>query len=166
MTNSVTHEQVRIMLGSPELKVVFESPNNEYRIEYGTQVVAVNARVDAPKVRTYQLVDLQRGGSMGNPWGEFDLDKQVGYVWHLLQQSGYRLESVTEGWLAKCPTCGCRFEGEEWRTRPRACANPETRGKAHALGEADVRDREITAERRKQLRLDGAGTGTQPAPQA
>ena len=55
-----------------KLKVLFVSGNDEYRFEYGTQVVAANAPPDAPKIRTYHLVDLQRGGSMGNPWGEFD----------------------------------------------------------------------------------------------
>jgi hypothetical protein len=147
---------IRTLLATPELKLVFEAEDEQYRLEYDTQILAVGAPEDTPKVRVYQLVDQVRGGVMGSPWGEFDLDKQSELVANAIRFSRYRLTAVTEGWTATCSTCGFRFSGEAWRTRPRVCANPDTRGKGHPMPAAEVKDRPLTSERAASLGVSAA----------
>lgn len=149
---------VRTLLATPEIRAVFEADDGQYRLEYGTQVVAVESAPDAPKVRVYQLVDQVRGGEMSSPWGDLDLDKQTEYIANVIRFGRYRLLRVTEGWRAVCPTCGHQTEGEEWRTRPRVCGNPAAKGKkkGHAMDSADVSDRELTPSRVVALGLSAA----------
>lgn len=149
----ILDQAVRALLAAPEIKVVFEEQARQYRLEYGTQIVAAEAAPETPKVRVYKLIDELRGSEMPNPWGDFDLSKQTVYVANAIRFSRYRLARVTEGWRATCPSCGFVSAGDEWRTRPLVCGNPLVKGKGHAIGSADVHDRALTPTRAAALGL-------------
>jgi len=113
--------RVRDLLKNLELKVILDAPNGDYRFEYYTKATKDIATGQILYVRTYTLCDLIRGGETQEPWGTYDLEKQIGLVTGLLDFSKYHVSKVITGWMIKCPTCGHIKEGKIWETVPKTC---------------------------------------------
>ncbi len=116
LTDAPDLHTVRRLLENTDLKIVLDSPGNDYRIEYST------TSIKDRKIRTYRLLDLVRGGITPEPWDTFDLDKQATLVTNLISFSRYHITNVFCGWQVTCPACGHIMRGKIWQAVPRICA--------------------------------------------
>lgn len=112
---------VRCLLENRDLKIVLDSPNNDYRIEYSTKSFKDHLTGQSRQTRTYRLLDLVKGGIISEPWDAYDLDKQAMLVADLIRFSRYRLTNVFCGWEITCPVCGHIMHGKIWKSPPRKC---------------------------------------------
>jgi hypothetical protein len=118
---------VRRLLENLELKIVLDSPNNDYRFEYFTTSIKDRQTEELRLTRTYRLLDLIRGGVTPEPWDTYDLDKQASLVTNLMRFSRYRMTKIVCGWEAICPVCGYVMSGKIWESIPKTCRNESPR---------------------------------------
>jgi hypothetical protein len=132
--------RVRALLQDPDLKLVLDSPEGDYRVEYYATVARdADSEVVRP-VRAYRLVDRVRGGITQEPWDRFDLDRQTALAIHLMEFGGYRLSKVVAGWSARCPACGHVARGKIWETAPAVCPGKGPRRCRHRYSDEDIVD--------------------------
>ena len=121
LTNTPDAHTVRRLLENIELKIVLDSPGNDYRFEYFTTFLKDRQTAEPRLTRTYQLLDLIRGGVTPEPWDAFDLDKQTTLVTNLMRVSHYRMTKIVCGWKIICPVCGHDMRGKIWESIPKIC---------------------------------------------
>jgi hypothetical protein len=121
LTDAPDANTVRRLLEDPELKIVLDSPDDDYRFEYFTTSTKDRQTGEPRLVRTYRLLDLIRGGVTPEPWDTYDLDKQATLVTNLMTFGRYRMAKIVCGWEAICPACGHVMHGKNWETTPRTC---------------------------------------------
>ena len=114
--------RVRALLGNHELKVVLDSPEDDYRFEYYTTIVKDRKSGNGRHVRTYRLIDLRKGGATPEPWDVYDIEKQTGLVTNLIDVGRYRISRIVAGWTIKCPSCGKVMQGKIWDAVPKTCS--------------------------------------------
>ena len=131
-------KRVHALLRDPELKVVLDAPEGDYRIEYYATASKNAGSGVARPVRAYRLVDRIRGGVTQEPWDRFDLDKQTALATHLMAFGGYRLSKVVAGWKVKCPACGHTSRGKIWEAVPAGCVGKGPPKCRYRLAAADV----------------------------
>ena len=112
---------VRRLLENLELKIVLDSPDNDYRFEYFTTSIKDRETGEPRLARTYRLLDLTRGGITAEPWDTYDLDKQTMLVTNLMRFSRYRVTKIICGWKVICPACGHVMRGKNWESSPQTC---------------------------------------------
>lgn len=120
-TNTPDAHTVRHLLENIELKIVLDSPGNDYRFEYFTTSIKDRQTAEPRLTRTYQLLDLIRGGVTPEPWDTYDLDKQTILVTSLMRFSHYRMAKIVGGWKIICPVCGHVMRGKIWESIPKIC---------------------------------------------
>lgn len=126
-------EEIRKLLKDIKVKLLLESPKQDYQLEYYTTTIKdPNTDEIIRYIRTYRLNDLIRGNVTQEPWDTFDLDKQTGLVANLLTISEYRVVKAINGWTVKCPKCNFIMEGEIWKIPPKACLGSKCRHKIKA----------------------------------
>ncbi|WON74167.1 hypothetical protein [Nitrosospira sp. Is2] len=113
---------IRHLLENLEFKIVLESPDNDYRIEYFTTSLKDRVTRESKFTRTYHLIDQVRGGVTPEHWDTFDLEKQVDLVVNLLTHCDYRVVKVVNGWEASCPSCKKVMQGKTWQPFPKKCS--------------------------------------------
>jgi len=116
-----SQHHVRALLKNHELKVVLDSPDNDYRFEYYTTTFKDSETGDLRYVRTYRLLDLLRRSMTQEPWDAYELEKQTTLVTGLLKYSRYRISRIVAGWSIKCPSCGETIRGKIWESAPKTC---------------------------------------------
>ncbi|MFM0236185.1 hypothetical protein [Paraburkholderia sediminicola] len=122
MLNDVHNAQaIRCLLENIDLKIVLDSPNNDYRVEYSTTSIKDRLTGQSRQIRTYRLLDLLRGGVTLEPWDAYDLDKQAALIAGLIGFSQYRMTNVSCGWEVTCTACGHIMRGKIWKSGPRTC---------------------------------------------
>ena len=121
LTDTPDLHTIRCLLENFELRIVLDSPDNDYRLEYFT--TAVKARqTGVPRLtRTYRLFDLVRGGNTPEPWDTYDIDKQATLVINLIRYGRYRMSKVVCGWEVTCSVCGHIMRGKTWKPAPKTC---------------------------------------------
>ncbi len=129
---------IRRLLENTELKIVLDSPENNYRIEYFTTSVKDRGTGESHRTRTYRLLDLIRGGVTPEPWDTFDVDKQVTLVANLMRVSRYRITKVICGWEATCPVCGHNMRGKIWDSVPKSCPAQNPRKCRTTIGDESI----------------------------
>jgi len=77
MNNVTDTHTVNQWLKNFDLKIVLDSPEKDYRLEYFTAPIKDRITGKNGLIRTYQLIDLVRGGITSSPWDAFNHDKQV-----------------------------------------------------------------------------------------
>lgn len=112
---------VRRLLENLELKIVLDSPDNDYRFEYFTTSIKDRETGEPRLTRTYRLLDLMRGGVTPEPWDTYDLGKQTTLVTNLMRFSRYRMAKIVCGWEVICPACGHVMRGKNWESSPNTC---------------------------------------------
>lgn len=112
---------VRRLLENLELKIVLDSPDNDYRFEYFTTSIKDRETGEPRLARTYRLLDLIRGGITAEPWDTYDLDKQTMLVTNLMRFSCYRVTKIICGWKVICPACGHVMRGKNWESSSQTC---------------------------------------------
>ncbi|SMG36531.1 hypothetical protein [Paraburkholderia susongensis] len=112
---------IRKLLTNPDLKIVLDSPGNEYRFEYFTTSTKDRISGEPRLTRTYRLIDLVRGGITPEPWETYDIDKQTVTIANLIKFSGYRMTKIISGWQVTCPACGHVTRGKTWESIPKKC---------------------------------------------
>ena len=113
--------RVRNLLKNHELKLVLDSPDQDYRFEYDTTTIKDSKTGEVRYVRTYRLLDLVRGAVTQQPWDVFELEKQTTCVAGLLEFSRYRISKIVSGWTITCPSCGDIMRGRIWESAPKTC---------------------------------------------
>lgn len=113
--------RVRALLRNDELKVLLDSPDDDYRFEYYTTVVKDRKSGNNRHARTYRLVDLRKGGVTPEPWDVYDIEKQTRLVTNLISIGRYRISRIVAGWTVKCPSCGHVMRGKIWDSVPKTC---------------------------------------------
>ncbi len=112
---------VRRLLENLELKIVLDSPDDDYRFEYFTTSLKDRQTGKQRLTRTYRLLDLIRGGVTPEPWDTYDLDEQTTLVTSLMRFSRYRMSKIVCGWEVICPACGHVMRGNNWESTPKTC---------------------------------------------
>ena len=115
------------LLKNIELKIVLDSPENDYRLEYFTTLTKDRDTGEPCLARTYRLKDLVRGGNTTEPWDTFNHDKQVTLITNLINFSHYRIIKVICGFEIKCPVCNKIMRIKTWESIPKRCGakNPK-----------------------------------------
>lgn len=121
LTDAPDAHTVRRLLENLELKIVLDSPDNDYRFEYFTTSIKDRQTGEPRLTRTYRLLDLIRGGVTPEPWDTYDLDKQTTLVTNLMRFSRYRMAKIVCGWEVICPACGHVMRGKNWESSPKTC---------------------------------------------
>ena len=121
LTDAHDASTVRRLLENLELKIVLDSPDNDYRFEYFTTSIKDRQTGEPRLTRTYRLLDLIRGGVTPEPWDTYDLDKQTTLVTNLMRFSRYRIAKIVCGWEVICPVCGHIMRGKNWESSPKTC---------------------------------------------
>jgi hypothetical protein len=122
LTSLPQRHTIRHLLENLELKIVLDSPYNDYRIEYFTTSLRDRVTGESRFTRTYHLIDLVRGGTTPEHWDTFHLEKQADLVVNLLTLCGYHIAKVVKGWEAHCPSCENVMHGKIWVPLPKKCA--------------------------------------------
>jgi hypothetical protein len=117
-------QRVRAFLKNLELKLVLDSPNQDYRFEYYTTTTKDDKTGELRYMRTYRLMDQVRGGVTQEPWDSYDLEKQTNLVTNLIEFGRYKLSKLVAGWSIKCPSCGYLIRGKHWEPVPKQCTAP------------------------------------------
>lgn len=73
LTEAPDASTVRRLLENLELKIVLDSPDDDYRFEYFTTSIKDRETGEPRLTRTYRLLDLIRGGVTPEPWDTYDL---------------------------------------------------------------------------------------------
>jgi hypothetical protein len=123
---------IRGLLENHELKLVLDSPDDDYRFEYFTTFKKDRETGTPVFTRKYRLLDLVRGTVTPDPWDAYDIDVQARILTRLINSSHYRIIKVIEGWRATCPSCGHIMNGKIWTSFPKVCtakASPKCRSK-------------------------------------
>ena len=68
LTDAPDASTVRRLLENLELKIVLDSPDDDYRFEYFTTSIKDRQTGEPQLTRTYRLLDLIRGGVTPEPW--------------------------------------------------------------------------------------------------
>jgi len=113
---------IRCLLENIELKIVLDSSDNAYRVEYFTTSIKDRQTGQSQLTRTYRLLDRVRGGITPEPWDAYDLDKQAMLITDLIRFSRYRVTKIFCGWEITCPACGHISRGKIWKAIPKICA--------------------------------------------
>ena len=121
LTEAPDASTVRRLLENLELKIVLDSPDDDYRFEYFTTSIKDRQTGEPRLTRTYRLLDLIRGGVTLEPWDKYDLDKQTTLVTNLMRFSRYRMAKIICGWEVICPACGHVMRGKNWESTPKTC---------------------------------------------
>lgn len=121
LTDAPDASTVRRLLENLELKIVLDSPDDDYRFEYFTTSIKDRQTGEPRLTRTYRLLDLIRGGVTLEPWDKYDLDKQTTLVTNLMRFSRYRMAKIICGWEVICPACGHVMRGKNWESTPKTC---------------------------------------------
>lgn len=121
LNNPPDARTVRRLLEDLELKIVLDSPDDDYRFEYFTTSTKDRQTGEPRLTRTYRLLDLIRGGVTPEPWDTYDLDIQTTLVTNLMRCSRYRMTKIVCGWQVICPTCGYVMRGKNWESTPKTC---------------------------------------------
>ena len=121
LTDAPDASTVRRLLENLELKIVLDSPDNDYRFEYFTTSIKDRQTGKPRLTRTYRLLDLIRGGVTPEPWDAYDLDKQTTLVTNLVRFGRYRMAKIVCGWKVNCPACGHVMRGKNWESTPKTC---------------------------------------------
>ena len=114
-------EELRGLLQDQGLRVVLDSPEGDYRLEYYTTAIKDTSSGAPRHVRTYRLVDVLRGGVTQEPWDRFYLERQAALIANLIGFGGYRISRVITGWRVKCPACGHVVRGRIRDAVPANC---------------------------------------------
>ena len=120
-TDVIDEHTVRRLLANLELKIVLDSPDDDYRFEYSTNSIIDRQTKDPRQIRTYKLLDLRRGGDTPSPWDAYDLDKQTRLVTNLIRFGRYRISKVVGGYEITCPKCGHFMPVKIWESVPKKC---------------------------------------------
>jgi len=112
---------VRHLLENLELKIILDSPDDDYRFEYFTTSIKDRQTGEPRLTRTYRLLDLIRGGVTPEPWDTYDLDKQTTLVTNLMRFGRYCMAKIVCGWEVICPACGHVMRGKHWESTPKTC---------------------------------------------
>jgi hypothetical protein len=110
----------RKLLENLDLKLVLDSPNNEYRFEYYTSCSKDQGTGIETKSRKYRLLDQVRGTVTPEPWDAFNIESHARILRGLTNWSQYRLTLVS-GWEVQCSSCGHVMSGKAWQPLPRSC---------------------------------------------
>jgi hypothetical protein len=121
LTDAPDASTVRRLLENLELKIVLDSPDDDYRFEYFTTSIKDRQTGEPRLTRTYRLLDLIRGGVTPEPWDAYDLDKQTTLVTNLMRSSSYRMAKIVSGWEVICSACGHVIRGKNWESTPKTC---------------------------------------------
>lgn len=121
LTDAPDAQTVRRLLENLELKIVLDSPDDNYRFEYFTTFTKDRQTGEPRLTRTYRLLDLIRGGVTPEPWDTCDLDEQTTLVTNLMRFGRYRMAKIVCGWEIICPTCGHVMRGKNWESTPKTC---------------------------------------------
>ena len=121
LTDAPDENTVRHLLENLELKIVLDSPDEDYRLEYFTTSTRDRQAGEPLLTRTYRLHDLKRGGITPEPWDSYDLEKQTAVVTKLIRLSRYRVANIVSGWAIICPACGHAIRGKNWESPPKTC---------------------------------------------
>lgn len=121
LTDYLAPNVVRSLLENIELKIVLDSPDNNYRFEYLTTAIMDRQTGEQRLTRTYRLFDVARGVVTAEPWDTYDLEKQTTLVTNLLGTSHYRMTKIVSGWEVICPACGSVMQGKNWESSPKRC---------------------------------------------
>lgn len=121
-THSTLEHHVRALLENDELRVVLDSPNDDYRFEYYTTIVKDRKSGEGRRVRTYRLIDLRKGAVTPEPWDAYVFEKQTTLVTNLIRFSRYRISKIVAGWRIKCPACSHIMRGKIWDSVPKTCS--------------------------------------------
>jgi hypothetical protein len=120
-TDAFDRAHIRSLLENIEVKIVLDSPKNDYRFEYFTASIKDRDTGEARLNRTYRLLDLVRGGIVSEPWDVYSLESQATVVANLIKFSQYRITKLVSGWKIVCPSCGHIVQGKIWQTMPKKC---------------------------------------------
>lgn len=140
LTDTLDAHTIRRLLENLELKIVLDSPNNDYRFEYFTTSIKDRQTGELRLTRTYRLLDLIRSGLTPEPWDIYDLDKQTTLVTNLMGFSRYRMTKIVCGWEAICPACGHVMRGKIWESIPKACRNESSRKCRTRIDDEDINE--------------------------
>jgi len=114
-------KDIRARLDNADLKLVFESPDEVYRLEYFSVASIDPVTKKREASRRYRLLHRPTRSVIIDPWDQYDAEKQSVLLSRLIAYSGYRLAEVVTGWRAVCPQCGERYSGRHWDPAPTAC---------------------------------------------
>jgi hypothetical protein len=117
----IDEHTVRRLLENLELKIVLDSPDDDYRFIYFTTSIMDRQKKESRRIRTYQLLDLIRGGVTPEPWDTYDLDKQTTLVTNIIRFSHYRISKVVGGHEITCPKCGHFVRLMIWESIQKKC---------------------------------------------
>ena len=117
-----TADCFRELLQNFDLKLILDSPNEEYRFEYYTVVTKETGSSVETKTRKYRLLDQARGTVTVEPWDAFNLDRHAEILRGLTSWSRYKLK-VSVGWEIQCPTCNGVVSGKPWESRAKSCSS-------------------------------------------
>jgi len=134
-SHQALESRVRSLLRNDELKIVLDSPEEDYRFEYYTTILKDRQSGKDRHVRTYRLVDLRKGGVTPEPWDVYEIEKQTGLVTNLISVGRYRIVKIVAGWTIKCPSCGKLMRGKIWDSIPKTCSG---HGSSKCRQELDV----------------------------
>lgn len=117
-----TADCFRELLQNFDLKLILDSPNEEYRFEYYTVVTKETGSSVETKTRKYRLLDQARGTVTVEPWDAFNLDRHAEILRGLTSWSRYKLK-VSVGWEIQCPTCATAVSGKPWEAHAKSCTS-------------------------------------------
>lgn len=138
LINTIETNVVRELLNNLELKIILDSPINDYRFEYFTNQIKNSDSGMYQLIRTYQLTDLIRGGITSEPWDTFDFEKQISLVTNLVNFGNYRIVKVISGWIVNCPTCNHIMQGKIWQKPPKKCQTKNPHRCPSPLSNSDI----------------------------
>lgn len=121
LTDAPDENSVRRLLENLDLKIVLDSPDDDYRFEYFTTSIKDRQTGEPRLTRAYRLFDLIRGGVTAEPWDTYDLEKQTTLVTNLMRFSRYRMAKIVCGWEVICSACGHTMRGKNWESPPKTC---------------------------------------------
>lgn len=127
MNNATDTHTINQWLKNFDLKIVLDSPEKDYQLEYFTAPIKDRITGKNRLIRTYQLIDLVRGGITSSPWDAFNHDKQVILITNLVNFGHYRIAKVICGVDIKCPVCNQTMRFKTWESTPKRCLsrNPD-----------------------------------------
>ena len=118
---NISARNIRILLENFELKIILESPANDYRLEYFTTAQKDRRGGEPRLTRAYRLLDLTRKTVTASPWDDFDVRKQPELIENLINISKYKITSIIYRWRATCPECRNMTEGKIWESITETC---------------------------------------------
>lgn len=127
MHNTTDTHTISQLLKNTDLKIILDSPENDYRLEYFTTFAKDKETGEHCLARTYRLKDLVRGGITSEPWDTFNHDRQVTLITNLINFGNYRIIKVICGLEIKCSACNQTMRIKTWESIPKRCGgrNPE-----------------------------------------